>query len=166
MPRIGARHKVSHQSGGNDEISLSGLTIPSHKTQHQDGETDEINATGLTGRCDFVSRGNTTNYDFDVTDFTTDGNQHDLDLSGIVPEGAKAVLLRLSLADDAANSYIQFRPRGQPNIYNSSVCYTQVAGITDDKDLITPLPADRKLTYSSTNTTFLSIDIVVKGWWI
>ena len=50
-------HKTSHQQGGSDQISVSGLsgllatpqTPASHKSSHQDAGTDEINVQGLSG---------------------------------------------------------------------------------------------------------------------
>jgi len=50
-------HKTSHQDGGSDEISVTGLaglladgqTPLAHKTSHQDAGTDEISVAGLSG---------------------------------------------------------------------------------------------------------------------
>jgi hypothetical protein len=52
-----ASHKTSHQDGGNDEISVAGLSgiladlqnAIAHKTSHQDGGGDEISVNGLNG---------------------------------------------------------------------------------------------------------------------
>lgn len=55
--RTPTAHKTSHQDGGSDEISVTGLsglladsqTPLAHKTSHQDGGSDEISVTGLSG---------------------------------------------------------------------------------------------------------------------
>lgn len=53
MPRMGgyvpADHKTRHQSGGRDELSLSGLTPATHASLHQDGGADEISLAALAG---------------------------------------------------------------------------------------------------------------------
>lgn len=48
MPEIGRvpAHKTTHQDGGSDKISLTGLTLPSHKTTHEYGGSDEIDLAG------------------------------------------------------------------------------------------------------------------------
>jgi hypothetical protein len=52
-----AAHKTTHENGGGDEMSVSGLsglladaqTPLTHKTSHQDGGSDEISVAGLSG---------------------------------------------------------------------------------------------------------------------
>src|SRR3972149_6771503 len=52
-----AAHHLTHENGGEDEISVQGLsglladaqTPLAHKTSHQDGGSDEISVTGLSG---------------------------------------------------------------------------------------------------------------------
>jgi hypothetical protein len=84
MPEIGAPHKLTHQNGGNDEISLTGLsglvgdsqTPLAHKTSHQDGGTDELSVAGLAGQVVFVP------YNGKIADIThADTNKHTVDLA-------------------------------------------------------------------------------------
>lgn len=49
MPEIGASHKLTHQLGGNDELSLAGMAPGTHKTTHQNAGADEISVLGLSG---------------------------------------------------------------------------------------------------------------------
>lgn len=45
---VGA-HADRHESGGDDEIDLSGLTPADHASRHQNGGADEISVAGLSG---------------------------------------------------------------------------------------------------------------------
>uniref|UniRef100_A0A6H1ZW71 Uncharacterized protein n=1 Tax=viral metagenome TaxID=1070528 RepID=A0A6H1ZW71_9ZZZZ len=96
MPEIGAPHKVTHQDGGNDEISLTGLsglagesqTPLAHKTSHQDGGTDEISVGGLAGRQIFVP------YNAKIADINeADTNKHTLNLETALSETRKIIAL-------------------------------------------------------------------------
>jgi hypothetical protein len=113
----------------------------------------------------FHDRGDPAAVDFDLTDLTTDGDWHDLDLSSIVDEDAKAVVLYVYLADDAHTSYIRFRKNGNTNDFNYSQIRSQVADIYINGDLIVALDDDQVIEYQTTNTTFNAIAITVKGWW-
>jgi len=144
MPRIGARHHPTHENAGNDEID----------------------ATGLTGRCDFFDRGDPSDFDFTITDFVTDGNAHDLDLSSIVPRGAKAVLIRVGIIDDAVSSWIYFYKKGNTNQFNASIIYCQVSNVAIWNDRIVIPDSNSKISYITYNTTFSGIYVIVAGWWI
>lgn len=140
--------------------------VIAHKTTHQDGGADEIDATGLPGRCNFIDRGDPSVYDFLLPDFITDGTEHDLDLSGIVPVNTKAVLVFFSVAAAEVGRYIYFRPKEHTNWQSSSQPTTIVSNLPSSLDLICPIGVSRKLTYLASNTTFLGIYFIVKGWWI
>jgi hypothetical protein len=96
MPEIGAPHKLTHQDGGNDEISLTGLSglagdsqtpLP-HKTSHQDGGSDEISVAGLAGRLVFVP------YNQKLADIQgSDTNKHTLNLATALSETRTIIAL-------------------------------------------------------------------------
>lgn len=112
----------------------------------------------------FYDRGDPATLDFDETDLTTDETWRDLDLSSIVPNGARAVVLHVSIVDDAADSYLIFRKNGNSNEWNRSRIRTQVANIAFGTDLIVPCDSNRVIEYFGKNLTFTTIIIVVKGW--
>jgi len=114
----------------------------------------------------YVDRGDPAAYDFAVGDFTTDGTWNDLDLSGIVPAGAKAVHLFMVLVDDAAGSLLLFRKKGNTSIFNVAGGSTQVVGVDFDCDIIVSCDANRVIGYYGSNLAFTTINLVVKGWWI
>jgi len=137
-----------------------------HKTTHEDGGADEITCAGLVGRINFVDRGDPAAWDFSVGNLTTDGDYHDLDLSGILPEGAIAVVLGAYVSDDAAASYVLFREKGNNNGYNTFGIYTQVAGIAVQGEGHIRCDANRAIQYRASNTTFTNISLLVRGWFI
>lgn len=114
----------------------------------------------------FVDRGNRTSWDYRLVNLTTNGAWHLLDISGIVPTEARAVLLRVRLEDNAANSYFSFRTFANTGTHNTSAIYTQVANIPVNGDLVCPIDSDGKLGYQAKNVVWTSIDILVKGWWL
>lgn len=119
----------------------------------------------------FIDRGDPAAVDFTQANLTTDGNwktgANALDFSAIVPEGAKAMLLRVAVNDNAVATQLVFRKSGQSNTVNCGQIFTQVSGVWIVNDsMILPCSADRKVEYVGTNTTIDSVLINVKGWWI
>jgi len=113
----------------------------------------------------FVDRGDPSSPDFTETDLTFDGAWHDLDLSSVVPAGAKAVLLRVKIRDDVANTTLRFRKNGNSNTLNVSVIMQHVAGQYNWEDLVVACDANRVIEYMSPSS-LLNVFITVGGWWI
>lgn len=117
--------------------------------------------------CDqFVDRGDPTAYDFTLTDFTTDGAWHVLDLSSIVPPGSSSVLFMSSIKDNLILSYIQFREESNANAYNVSVSLILAANLAFTHSHIVSCQPNSKIQYLASNTTFNEINLLVRGWWI
>lgn len=106
-------------------------------------------------------RGDPESADFFAGDLTTDGNWHDLDLREIIPYGATAVYLRISIEDDAAGSVITFRKKGNQNTVNILRMVTQDAGDALHGNGIVFCDANRTIEYMATNTTWTTINIAV-----
>ena len=113
----------------------------------------------------FVDRGDPAARDFVTGDFTTDGNWHDLDLSGIIPAGAKGICFICYIKDDLAAVFIDFRKKGNVNEENKSTIRSEAAGLWRYEDLTCAVSTDRKIEYKSTVTTFDFIRMTVKNWW-
>lgn len=113
----------------------------------------------------FVAR-TSLSYDFDLTDFTTDGSAHDTDVSAIVPAGAKAVLFGVAAQDNAADMLFSIYPKGAANLEEGSILRTQVVDVTTYVDWIMRCPTDRIFSHKASSTTWSAIYVVVKGWWI
>jgi hypothetical protein len=115
----------------------------------------------------YVDRGDPALADFYVDDFiTTDGLEHDLDLSGIVPAGAKAVSLTIKVQDNATGSYIRFRSNGNTNTISAFLLATQVADVPNYQNAIVALDANRVIEYKCNIRTFTILRVSVVGWWM
>lgn len=112
-------------------------------------------------------RRNPTGWDAQVGDFVTDGNwkADALDLSAVVPVGAIAVVLRLDVIDDAANSRFNLRRSTDASIDSISV-WTFVANIAVTHHLVLSVDANRLVDYWGSNLAFTTIDLVVLGWFV
>ncbi len=113
----------------------------------------------------YHDRGDPSGYDFETAAITTDGTWNDLDLSSVVPAGAKAVALVVFISDNLVNQQLRFRKNGNSNERNVSSIVTQVAAQRVWGDIIVACDLNRVIEYNGTNTAFAEIFIVVKGWW-
>lgn len=114
----------------------------------------------------FVDRGDPVVADFTMEDLTTDGTWRDLDLSSIVPDGATAVLVEVTLNDDAVGKTFKLRKDANTNIVNTLRQYTQVANQSIIFSGIVSITAARVVEYYGSDTTWTSVTISIRGWWI
>lgn len=130
-----------------------------------EGEIDTLQSAVYVN---YTDRGDPAAADF--TSLTSDGawktGANALDFSSIVPSGAKAMLLRIAVNDDASGTQVVFRKSGQTNAVNAAQIFTQVSGVWIVGDYILACSSDRKVEYQASNTTIDSIIITCKGWWI
>ncbi|GAI41096.1 unnamed protein product, partial [marine sediment metagenome] len=91
---------------------------------------------------------------------------HVLDLSAIVPDGAKAVLFSIYATATEVGKLAGFRRHGNTYFYNASNSLTLIAGISTQYDMVCPISSDRKLDYQFGITTWIEIVFIVKGWWL
>lgn len=113
----------------------------------------------------FHDRGDPAAVDFVLANFEVDGNWHELDLSAIIPDGAKAVLFRADFEATTIEKAVWFRKPGNTNTINMSIPWTQVATAEKKEDYTCPISTDRKLEYNFRPAAWLKFDFVVKGWW-
>lgn len=111
----------------------------------------------------FVDRGDPASVDFDTDDFTKDSGWHDLDLSAIVPAGAKAVVFHVILVGEDATT-IYFRTKGNVNNFNMSTISAVFGFSAFRADMICPLNTDRFLSYNAGSVVCTILDFTVKGW--
>lgn len=114
----------------------------------------------------FVDRGDPASNDFAGADFTKDNNWHNLDLSGIVPAGAKAVLVRALCTSTSINRSFLLRKDGNANSINWVQYRCTVANVPYTADAVCPISTARKLEYRVTHTDLYTIYLTVKGWWL
>lgn len=113
----------------------------------------------------FTDRGDPAAYDFTVGDFTTDATWRTLDLSSIVPAGAKAVSMHIKLKDELLSSAMNFRKNGNAEEYNTSTLRIQSTNVTNDLDLVVACDVNRIIEYYGSDLTFTTINLTIKGWW-
>ena len=113
----------------------------------------------------FIDRGDPIGWDFVIPSWTTNGLWHSLNLSAIVPAGAKAVLLQTEVQSMGATDKIRFRELGNANQINMATCETLRAGIIRSEMKIVASSADRKIQYMADNIAWITINCTVRGWW-
>lgn len=118
------------------------------------------------GGLSYVARADVATYDFDTSNLTQDGAWHTLNLSAIVPAGAKAVVLRLGAAHSSAGRYFRVAPLGYTQSPSGANVATQVANVINEQTTIMPMNAARTLSYWATSGTWAAIRVCVLGWWI
>ncbi len=113
----------------------------------------------------FVNRGDPANYDFTLTDFTTDGNWHDLDLSGIIPATARALLFEVEIDNNVSNKHAIFKKYGQTNDINHFDAETKLATPHESYMGILAVDGNRKISYKIDSSGWSDFDFIVRGWW-
>ena len=151
-------------------ITLSGLNdINIHNPN--DGQLLRYNASSYlwenvvfpTGE-GYTDRGDPPSYDFSKTDFTTDGEWHVLDLSGIVPEGTTLVHLLIGANTAYNNSWIRFCKKGLVNKLNCAWVNVRHGNSLYYKSKWVACDADRKIEYWMSNRTWIQLDVLVRGY--
>lgn len=113
----------------------------------------------------YIDRGIAFPADFVVGNFIKDATWHDMNLSSVVPEHAKAVALRLTIKASAINKYTGFRKKDTDVTYNMGQIRTQVADIPFEADLVVACDTNRFIQYKIAVATWAVLNVTVKGWW-
>lgn len=104
-------------------------------------------------------------FDFVVGDFTTDASWHDLDLSGIIPEGAKAVLIKMTTYQGSVGTKFLMKKKGTID-GNCIDTETQVNLRDERAQGIIGVDENRKVQYWGSNNVWGYINIIIMGWFI
>lgn len=118
------------------------------------------------GQLGYFDRGDPASQDFTKTDFTLDLAWHELDLSGIVPVGTKAVSLIVMIRSGTLYKQIQLRKAGNVNAIARGVSVVFGANVTIFQDIVCSVSADRKIEYLCSTEPVTTLNISVKGWWL
>lgn len=124
---------------------------------------DWINTQGFLTSA-FVDRGDPAAPDFTDVNFIQDDAWHEIDLSAIVPDNAKAVILTAVTLSDTATSSFTLRKNGNVNDTSVSRILTPLANTAFVADLTCPISTNRKLDYNAQNVTWHVLTLTVKGW--
>lgn len=113
-----------------------------------------------------VDRGYVSTWDFDKDDFTTDGTWRWLDISSLVPSGAKRVDILVIIKGDAVGKALEFSEFAQAG-FNVDYVRTQEANQYNQESMTINLPSNdsRIIAYYGHDFSFDAIYVIVKGWW-
>lgn len=114
----------------------------------------------------FIDRGDPAVVDFDKDDLTQNNAWHDLDLSGIIPSNATAVLLTIEIDSVFTQKKLWIRKNGNANTINKSQILTAVANGNRGADFTVPVGTDGIIEYLTSVPPWTRLDITVKGWWL
>ncbi len=140
-----------------------------HASSHENGGSDEIDTTDLDGHVaavGYVDRGDPSSADFVRPNLDTDGSEHDMDLSSIVPEGSIAVHLSFIIMGTSVGLYLRFKEKGNSNFINRLMQYTQVANAYIIQEGFVMLDSNRVITYQASNDAFGHYHVTVRGWFL
>ncbi|GAI58291.1 unnamed protein product [marine sediment metagenome] len=114
----------------------------------------------------YVDRGDPGAHDYTELTLNLDGQWNALDLSAIVPAGAKAVLIVLELVGSTIFADFRMRKHGNANDYAISSGNVQVVAIANYNDCVVAVDADRKIDYIGGEVAISTVTMVIKGWWL
>jgi len=118
------------------------------------------------GGMTYVNRGDPSDWDFTVSNFTRDDTWRDLDLSSIVPAGAVAVTLSCVIKANATGKYVIFRKKGNTNLVNVLREETLVANLDHYFMGIVFCDTNRIIQYRVISTAVGTLNVCVGGWFI
>lgn len=112
----------------------------------------------------YRDRGEYPGPDFSQVTLTTDGNWHELDLSGIIEENAKAVCIRIKARTSAVPKVVRFRKHGTTITTHTCVMRTVIANMDNNNNTTIGVDTDRKIDYHFSNFVWEDISMVIRGW--
>lgn len=84
---------------------------------------------------DVMDRGDTTTYDWTITDLVLDGNWHTLDCSTKVPQGTRLIQFKVSLSADAAGLYFRLTKNGAAATTINSLALGSIVDTHEDSSV-------------------------------
>ncbi len=121
-------------------------------------------ASGKAGGMKTVYRGILATADIRMGDLTKDDTEQTLDLSSIVPIGAKFVLLGITVISMTVGNELLIKEVGQPEYYGDWRFICHVVSQAHMARQWFALNAARELTYAASPITWITIDISVLQW--
>ncbi len=114
----------------------------------------------------FYDRGDPASVDYVKGDLVLDGTWQDLDLSGIIPVGAVAGLLHVTVEGNSATWSAIFRKKGNVNEINHAHIESFRANVERSRSLTVFLDSSRVCQYKADNVAWTTFSIAVVGWHI
>ena len=111
-----------------------------------------------------VDRGDPAVADKLTADFTLDAAWHDLDLSAIVPAGAKWIFFEIEMDPGAGTEQFSLRKNGNANERNVTSLYRIAGSGMYTTDGLCPCDDNRIVEYNATAGGITFLLLTVKGW--
>jgi len=112
----------------------------------------------------YFHRGDPTEPDYVVGNFTKDGTWYSLDLSAIIPVNAKLVLLKFMAICGAPGGYVGVRKNGAVDTLNiDTEKYLPQAAVAEFSLSVTPDSAGI-IEYKVPNLAWPTLEMIVGGW--
>ena len=111
-----------------------------------------------------VYRGIVSAADFRSSDLTKDGTERTLDLSALVPAGAKFVLLGISIVSTTVGNELLIKEAGQAEYYGDWRFICHVASQPHMARQWFALGFARELKYLASSGTWVTVNISVLQW--
>lgn len=163
MGTIGNTNPLNHNRYNNGEAQEAMGVKANYNPYNHDRYTD-ANAQAACWPV-YIARGDPAAEDFDTNDFTKDNLWRDLNLSGIVPAGAQAVLLGVYIQATAAAADVRFKRKGMSNNWAVSGLAVPVANQPIMGNLVVSLDSNRVCEYKMTTHTWTYLYVTIVGWW-
>ncbi len=100
-----------------------------------------------------------------IGDFTADGAWHELDLSDVIDQHAKAAEIRIKASATAINKTIRLRPHGTTSTWHTCILNTQIANVLINSTVAIGVDLDGKIDYEI-DPAFTLLGFIVRGWWL
>lgn len=113
----------------------------------------------------FKDRNDPAAWDWVIGDLVVGGAWHDLDLSAIVPENAKAVLIRLRYRGAIIGVESNLRANGKANAFNVVRFDSQIANLAEEYNVVVQCDPNRLIEYHIGVPAIDRFQIVIMGWW-
>jgi len=114
----------------------------------------------------YVDRGDISAYDYSGSNFTKNGNWHDLDLSAKIPIGTKLVVLVVWLQANYAALTAGFRKNGNTRAYNVSSLVTHTDATQNCNTIVVEPDENRVIEYRFASGNWMGISIFIKGYFV
>ena len=113
-----------------------------------------------------VIRPQYTSEDFTLPDFNNNNAWHDLDLSGIVPDKAYAVVVNLRVHTVSFTASTRWRRKGSTTEWGVVKAGTAPSANFRWHQLIIACDSNRVIQYRNTTGTWTTMDFNVYGWFL
>lgn len=114
----------------------------------------------------FIDRDHLNVADFNIADLTQGSVWTELDLSGIIPTNASAVLLHVRGTNTAIEEIIRFRPHWQTAHKYRCQLRTAVANVGGNANPVVAVDSERKIEYYMSGINWSLVWFTVHGWWL